>query len=153
MRRAIKRIGQGTWLLQDQVGTVTLCFDDRHRRRIRLTDDMGEAFLLDLPEAEYMNHGDGLELLAGGVIQVLAADEAVVDIMCKDAAHAAKVAWHIGNRHVPLQVLENGGLRIRKDHVLADMVRRLGAAVEDRKAAFSPEPGAYTAGGHGAHDH
>lgn len=153
MRKAIKRIQSGEWNASEEVGTVTLAFDDRHRRRIRLSDDSGEAFLLDLPEAEHMHEGDGLALDSGGVLQVRAAIESVLDITCTDLVHTARIAWHIGNRHIPVQVLDDGALRIRADHVLAEMLRGLGCDVSERKAAFSPEPGAYASGGHGGHGH
>ena len=159
MRKAIERLHRGHWPPADEIATVTLSFDDRHRRRIRITDDAGAAFLLDLPEAEHLHDGDGLRLDTGGILVVRAATEAVLDIACQNAAHSARIAWHIGNRHIPLQVLDNGGLRIRADHVLADMLRGLGAEVTERDAAFSPEPGAYATGGHGVshghggHDH
>lgn len=153
MRKATERMPRGNWAEEDQVGTVTLPFDDRHRRRIRLSDDEGAPFLLDLTEAEYMHDGDGLRLEEGGLIKVLAAKEAILDIKCLDAGHAAKVSWHIGNRHIPLQVLVDGRLRIRADHVLAEMLRGLGAVVSETNDAFSPEPGAYSSEGHGHHDH
>ena len=85
--------------------SVTLPYEERHRRRVRLIDDTGEPFLLDLEHAVMLGHGDGLELEGGGFIAVRAADEAVYDIRCHDAAHTARVAWHIGNRHAPVQVL------------------------------------------------
>ncbi|NQV99016.1 MAG: urease accessory protein UreE [Rhodospirillales bacterium] len=156
MRKAIERIVSGHWSAADQIASVTLTFDDRHRRRIRMTDDGGEAFLLDLAEAEHLNDGDGLRLDSGGIIRVLAAPEAVLDIRCQDGAHTARIAWHIGNRHIALEVLADGSLRIRADHVLAEMLRGLGAVVSERNAAFSPEPGAYATPGSGAgagHDH
>ncbi len=154
MRKAIERLEKGTWPDANAVGTVTLTFDDRHRRRIRMADDAGAPFLLDLAEAEYLHDGDGLRLDAGGYLQVKAAKEAVLDIHCQDAAHTARIAWHIGNRHIPLEVLDDGGLRIRADHVLAGMLEGLGAHVHNREDAFSPEAGAYAGGGHGSsHGH
>jgi len=148
MRKAIERLDQGTWPSDKKVGSVTLPFDDRHRRRIRMSDDAGEPFLLDLSEAEHLHNGDGLRLDGGGIIEVQSALEAVLDIKCQDATHAARVAWHIGNRHLPVQVLSNGNMRIRADHVLADMLRGLGAEVTEREDEFAPEPGAYAVGGH-----
>jgi len=165
MRKAIERLNYGTWLQANAVGTVTLPFDDRHRRRIRMQDDAGAPFLLDLEEAEYLHEGDGLRLDDGGILLVRAAQEAVLDIHCRDAAHTARIAWHIGNRHIPLQVLDNGSLRIRADHVLAGMLEGLGAHVHYLEDSFSPEAGAYEGRGqsqghahhheHGAghHDH
>lgn len=134
------------------MATVTLALDDRHRRRICLTDDRGEAFLLDLAEAALMVDGDGLKLEDGGFIRVVVADESVADVRGTSPAHTARLAWHIGNRHAPVEVLADGGLRIRDDHVLIAMLEGLGASVVRRRASFSPEPGAYARNGHG-HDH
>ncbi|MAF48545.1 MAG: Urease accessory protein UreE [Rhodospirillaceae bacterium] len=138
----------GEWMAGD-AATVTLAFDDRHRRRIKLTDDAGAEFLLDLAEAVRLEDGDGLVLDTGGIIAVCAAEEDVLDITCDNASEIARVAWHIGNRHTPVQVLPEGTLRIAYDHVLEAMIIGLGAAFERRQAPFSPEPGAYAEGGHG----
>jgi urease accessory protein len=86
-------------------------------------------------------------------VEVRAAEEDVIDVRCRDLQATARVAWHIGNRHIPIQVLDDGGLRIRADHVIADMVSRLGAETEAKRAPFSPEPGAYAEGGGGGHHH
>jgi urease accessory protein len=153
MRKTIERINKGDWPDSDQAGTVTLPFDDRHRRRIRLMDDAGEPFLLDLAEAEHLHDGDGLRLDNGGIILVQSALEDVLDIECQDPAHTARIAWHIGNRHIPLQVLSNSHLRIRADHVLAEMLRGLGTKVVKLERPFSPEPGAYAESGGGHHEH
>ncbi len=152
MRRAINIIPAGGWASEEVLGTVTLSYEDRHRRRIKLQDDAGEAFLLDLAEATHLADGDALVIEDGGVIAVKAADEDVLDIECATTAETAKIAWHIGNRHTPVQVLENGGLRIIYDHVLQHMVEGLGRTTTRRQSSFSPEQGAYSGGGHG-HDH
>ncbi len=148
MRRAVTALPRGDWTGDRTVATVTLAFDDRHRRRIRLTDDAGEPFLLDLAQATLLNDGDGLELADDGVIAVRAAPEAVLDFAGTTPAHTARLAWHVGNRHVPLQVLDDGRLRIRADHVLRTMLQGLGAEVTALTAPFAPEPGAYA-----GHDH
>ncbi|MHA1598265.1 MAG: urease accessory protein UreE [Alphaproteobacteria bacterium] len=154
MRHATDVKTSGTWT-QAPVSSVTLTFDDRHKRRIRMQDDGGEAFLLDLPDAVLLVDGDGLVLDEGGIIAVQAASEPVADIQCRDATHASRIAWHIGNRHTAIQVLDDGRLRIADDHVLVAMVEGLGARVLRHAAPFQPEPGAYarpTDSGHG-HDH
>ena len=153
MRRASQRICAGKWPVESAIATVTLVFDDRHRRRFRFTDDGGEPFLLDLEETAILADGDGLKLAGGGVISVRAADEDVADIEATNAAHAARLAWHIGNRHTPVQVLDRGVLRIVDDHVLVAMVEGLGGKVTRRRAPFSPEPGAYANGGDHGHAH
>ena len=150
MRRAVAVKTSGTWPAAEAVAEATLAFDERHRRRFRLRDDNGEAFMLDLPEATLLSDGDGLALAGGGYVRVRAAAEPVADLHAATAAATARLAWHIGNRHVPVQVLSDGVLRIRDDHVLTDMAQGLGATVERHAAPFAPEAGAY-AGGH-SHD-
>lgn len=154
MRRAISAERAGLWKEADALASVTLAFDDRHRRRIRLIDDGGEPFMLDLPQATQLNHGDGLALESGGMVKVYAAPEEVLDIICTDPVHTARVAWHIGNRHMPTQVLNEFTLRITYDHVLQHMIEGLGAKTERKTAPFAPESGAYSEGTHGhGHDH
>jgi urease accessory protein len=155
MRRATNVLAPGTW--RDSVATVSLTYDDRYRRRTRLMDTAGGAFLLDLETPRVLQDGEGLELEGGGVIAVVAADEPVADVHTHSVAETARIAWHIGNRHIPVQVLSDGSLRIRDDHVLVAMIEGLGAHVHRRIAPFSPEGGAYAGGasphhGHG-HDH
>lgn len=152
MRHAVERVPAGLWPPEAETATVTLAHADRHRRRIRMFDDDGTPFLLDLPRAEYLHDGDGLRLEEGGVLRVVAAEEAVADIACADTVHLARVAWHLGNRHLAVQVLDDGRLRIAHDHVIEDMVEGLGASVTRRTAPFQPEGGAYAAG-HGGHGH
>jgi urease accessory protein len=130
--------------------TVTLAYDDRHRRRVRLVADGGLAFLLDLAEARALRDGDRLVLEDGRRVLVRAAPEAVLEVRAGRPAALARIAWHLGNRHTPTQILD-GGLRIRADHVLEHLlVEHLGAEVARATAPFDPEGGAY--GAHG-HDH
>ncbi len=129
---------------------VVLDYDDRHRRRIAMTGNKGTAFLLDLPSPAELRGGDALLLEDGRLVEVVAAPEALLEIRCADARHLARIAWHIGNRHVPAQVLSNA-LRIRRDHVLADLARQLGAEVAEIDAPFTPEGGAYRSAY--AHEH
>ena len=142
LARAIKLHHQGHWKASAAL-TVTLAYEDRFRRRIRMDDDAGEAFLLDLQEAHLLSDGDGLELEDGSMILVRCADEPVLDVQGKDAQHSARLAWHIGNRHVAVQVLSDGRLRILYDHVLDDMLQGLGAVTTRLESSFAPEPGAY----------
>lgn len=152
MRRVIDVKPKGSWSGEGAL-SVTLPFADRHRRRIRMTDDAGDPFLLDLADAVLLADGDGLVLDTGGMITVRAAAEPVADIQCHDAAHAARVAWHIGNRHIAIQVLDGGRLRIADDHVLVAMVEGLDARVLRHTAPFQPEPGAYAQAHGQPHDH
>lgn len=154
LKRAIHHHSQPDAVAQQVWSTVTLAYDDRHRRRIKMTADNGIDFLLDLKQATYLGDGDLLELDNGHFIEVCAAQEEVLDVKCDSLEETARIAWHVGNRHTPIQVLDGGVLRLRYDHVLQHMVEGLGGQCEKKTAPFAPEPGAYTqsGGGHG-HDH
>jgi urease accessory protein len=131
--------------------TVVLDFDDRHRRRMAMTGTRGLEFLLDLEHAVALRGGDALLLEDGRLIEVVAAPEPLLEIRGSDPHHLIRVAWHLGNRHLPTQIMPKG-LRIRRDHVIEAMVRSLGARVIEIEAPFDPEGGAY-AGTHGhAHE-
>ncbi len=112
----------------------------------------GLEFLLDLEEALALRGGDALVLEDGRLIEVVAAPEALIEIRGADPHHLVRVAWHLGNRHLPTQIVGKG-LRIRRDHVIAEMVKGLGARVIEIEAPFDPEGGAYAGGGHGSHTH
>jgi len=142
MRRAIAVYRRGHWPEDTAAGSVTLAYLDRHRRRIRLVADSGETFLLDLARAYHLADGDGLELDSGGYLCVRAASEPVFEIEAPDRATVLRIAWHLGNRHLPLQVAGER-LRIRADHVIADMVTGLGGRIVRLEAPFDPEFGAY----------
>jgi urease accessory protein len=147
--RALAVDPAGSWDRQRRRGHVTLASDERHRRRMAMTADEGFGFLLDLVHAAHLKAGDGLALEDGSFVEVRAADEPVMDIACSDPAHLARVAWHVGNRHLAVQVLPDGALRLREDHVIADMAEKLGARVRHHAAPFDPEPGAYAGPAHG----
>ncbi|HYS85609.1 MAG TPA: urease accessory protein UreE [Bradyrhizobium sp.] len=138
--------------------TVVLDFDDRHRRRMAMTGTRGLEFLLDLENAVALRGGDALVLDDGRLIEVVAAPEPLLEIRGTDPHHLVRVAWHLGNRHLPTQIMAKG-LRIRRDHVIEAMVKGLGARVIEIEAPFDPEGGAYAGGGHadaaesGSHDH
>ena len=142
MRRATRCEKAGHWPARDARGSVTLAFDDRHRRRIRLRSDDGADFLLDLAEATVLADGDGLALDDGGWLAVRAAPEALMEVTAHDAGQMARLAWHIGNRHLQAQI-ERERILIREDSVIADMLAGLGAHVRRVMAPFSPEGGAY----------
>ncbi|MDO9560853.1 MAG: urease accessory protein UreE, partial [Bradyrhizobium sp.] len=91
--------------------------------------------------------GDALLLEDGRLVEVVAAPEPLVEIRCSDPQHLVRVAWHLGNRHLPTQLMAKG-LRIRRDHVIEAMVKGLGARVIEIEAPFDPEGGAYAGGGH-----
>ncbi len=149
MRRVVDVLAAGDWPPSAMVAEVTLAFDARHRRRFRMTDGHGATFLLDLSRPTLLHDGDGLVLDDSGIIRVRAAAEAVADIRGRTPADTARLAWHIGNRHNPMQVLGDGALRIRDDHVIVAMLEGLGGGVTRHRAPFSPEPGAYVRAEHG----
>jgi urease accessory protein len=151
MIRATRVQGQHPWK-EAAADTVVLGFDDRHRRRMAMTGTRGLEFLLDLENAIALRGGDALVLEDGRLIEVVAAPEPLAEIRCDDPRHLVRVAWHLGNRHLPTQIAAKG-LRIRRDHVIEAMVKGLGARVIEIEAAFDPEGGAYAEGGHAAHDH
>lgn len=122
--------------------TITLPRESRYRRRVTLTSDGGLAFLLDLPEATYLAHGDRLRLDDGRLIEVRAAPEDLLEIHAHDALQLARIAWHIGNRHTPCEITPSA-LYIQPDHVLAEMVEGLGGHVHRVRRPFEPEGGAY----------
>ncbi|HET7123301.1 MAG TPA: urease accessory protein UreE [Bradyrhizobium sp.] len=143
--------------------TVVLDFDDRHRRRMAMRGTRGLEFLLDLEHATVLRGGDALVLDDNRLIEVVAAPEPLAEIRGNDPQHLVRVAWHLGNRHLPTQITARG-LRIRRDHVIEAMVKGLGARVIEIEAPFDPEGGAYAGGGqvhtpesdphpHAAHDH
>lgn len=141
----------GTWPEAEARDTVTVDFDDRYRRRRLYTAEGGLAFLLDLPEAQVLKEGDGLALATGGFVRVRAAAEPLVEVTAADPRHLLRLAWHLGNRHLPAEIGE-GRILIRHDHVIVEMLRGLGATVREVAAPFNPEGGAY--GGHAqAHGH
>jgi urease accessory protein len=153
MIRAVKVENAGAWPREDAAGRVTLPYDDRHRRRMRLVADDGTDFLLDLERAALLRDGDGLAMEDGSWIEVTASPEDVVDVHGANHRATARLAWHLGNRHLPVQILEDGGIRFRYDHVIEEMVQGLGGEAARKMAPFTPEGGAYEDNGHHHHDH
>ena len=151
MNRAFAVLAPARWKGTDPVDTVVLDFDDRHRRRMAMTGTRGLDFLLDLEEAVALRGGDALLLEDGRIVEVVAAPEPLVEIRGSDPQHLVRIAWHLGNRHLPTQVAPRG-LRIRRDHVIEEMVRGLGGRLTEIEAPFDPEGGAYSSAPH-AHDH
>ncbi len=131
---------------------VVLDADDRHRRRIVLTGEAGTTFLLDLPQAVALRHGDGLVLEDGAIVRVEGRPEVLIEVAAESPSALARLAWHLGNRHTDVQVVGER-LRIRHDHVLENMLGRLGARLTKIEAPFEPESGAYDAQSHGHHHH
>ncbi|WP_407176955.1 urease accessory protein UreE [Bradyrhizobium sp. STM 3562] len=151
MIRATQVKPQHRWT-EAPADTVVLDFDDRHRRRMAMRGTRGLEFLLDLENAVALRGGDALVLEDGRLIEVVAAPEPLLEIKGADPYHLIRLAWHLGNRHLPTQIMSKG-LRIRRDHVIEGMVRGLGARVIEIEAPFDPEGGAYAGAAHGhAHE-
>ena len=154
MRRATHVLTRDEYCDQKVAGHLRLDHHHRHRRRLTLKTEEGETILLDLPVAVHLRGGDKLVLDDGAILDVEALDEPLLQITATDIPALIRIAWHLGNRHLPTQLL-GSALRIREDHVLEDMVRRLGATVTHVVAPFDPEGGAYagSAGHHHGHAH
>jgi urease accessory protein len=151
MERVIRYVAAGAWREEGAADAVTLDFDHRHRRRLRLRSDAGTEFLLDLPQAVALADGDGLCSESGSWIRVNSALEPVLEIRAATAELLMRLAWHVGNRHIPAQI-ESDRLLIRPDHVIQEMVEGLGGTTRLVEAAFQPESGAYAGRAHG-HSH
>ena len=151
MLRASTVIAAGGWS-GDPADTVVLDYDERHRRRVTMTGVRGLEFLLELEEALMLRGGDGLKLEDGRVVEVVAAPEPLAEIRASEPAALVRIAWHLGNRHLAVEFTRKA-LRIRRDPVIEDMARGLGAVVLGIEAPFNPEGGAYAKGGHDHHGH
>jgi urease accessory protein len=148
MKRACEIKPAGAWNETSAVDSIALDAHERHRRRIVLTTESGTKFLLDLPQATALRDGDGLLLDDGAIVRVAGRPEPLLEIAAANASELARLAWHIGNRHIDVQIAGDR-LRIRRDHVIEDMLRGLGARITAIEAPFEPEGGAYA---HHHHD-
>jgi urease accessory protein len=150
----IRTVDDGT--VDDAPLTVTLSFDERRHTRARVRLDDGSYAGLLLPRGTTLVDGTRLRRDDGRVVVVRAAPETLSSVESKDPLALLRAAYHLGNRHVALE-LAPGRVRYQHDHVLDDLVRTLGLAVDVVEAPFQPEPGAYARDGHGhahgAHDH
>lgn len=150
MLRATDVIARGDWK-GEPADTVVLDFDDRHRRRVAMEAVGGLSFLLDLPAAVALRSGDAVKLEDGRLVEIVGASEPLSEVRAENPEHLLRLAWHLGNRHLAVQIA-GGRLRIRRDHVIDAMVEGLGGKVRAIEAAFDPEGGAYLESHH-AHDH
>jgi len=150
MRRAFRVLSHGDYGPERICDSVLLDFDLRNRRRIVLRTESGDELLLDLPEVARLRDRDALVLNDGSLVLVHAKSEPLLEVSA-DSHTLMRTAWHLGNRHIPVQFTD-GALRIRNDHVLSGMVKRLGATVHPIDAPFDPEGGAYESGASHAHD-
>ncbi len=141
MLRATQVLKAGSWQAAP-LDRITLSYDERHRRRLRFLAEAGTEFLLDLPRTTVLQGGDGLRLEDGRVILVAAATEPLLEVTAVDAHQLARLAWHIGNRHLSAQFAA-GRILIRQDSVIEAMLNGLGATVRHVAECFTPEAGAY----------
>jgi urease accessory protein len=131
-------------------GALRLPFESRQKSRLKARLVSGEEVGLMLPRGEILRGGDLVAASDGRVIEIQAEPEQLLHVECDSPAALARAAYHLGNRHVPVQV-GDGFLRLAADHVLEEMLTKQGAKVTRLEAPFEPEAGAY-AGGHHQHD-
>ena len=149
MRRAIAVLVKQNRQQEATVDHVTLAHDERHLRRKLLHLASEEMVMLDLKETVMLGDGDLLVLDDGSFVEVRAAKEELYEIHTHSLQHMMELCWHLGNRHLPAEINENRIL-IRRDHVIRDMLKGLGAEVRDVIEPFQPVRGAYH-GGNGHH--
>jgi urease accessory protein len=133
-------------------GRLVLPFERRTKTRQRVTLDSGEEMAVMLPRGQVLRGGDLVATNDGRILEVVASPEAVLHVTCATPRDLARAAYHLGNRHVAVEV-GDGYLRLAADHVLKEMLQGLGATVTEMTAAFEPEAGAYGGGHSHTHDH
>src|SRR6201996_8946714 len=138
-------------VLVKRAPTLTLAFDDRRKSRLAAALDNGEEVALLLPRGTVLRDSDVLVADDGGLVRVVAAAEAVLYVRPKDPLTLTRAAYHLGNRHTPVEVGADY-LKLEYDPVLADMLKRIGAMVEQVTLPFQPESGAYGGGHKHGHD-
>lgn len=152
MSKTMLRVGERVEGTPPAQETLTLSFEFRQKSRLLTRLDSGEEIGLFLPRGQVLRGGERLRAEDGRVIEVCAAAETVSTVSGGTPLERMRAAYHLGNRHVPLQVAEDW-LRYVHDHVLDDMVREFGLEVTVEQAPFEPEAGAYGGGHHHAHAH
>jgi urease accessory protein len=154
MLRATTTARKGHFREAAVIDNVVLDFEERRRRRGTLTATLGTEFLVDLADVPSLDSGDAFLLENGKAVEVVAAPEPLMEVRARDLNHMVRIAYHLGNRHLEAEI-GSSWIRIRRDHVIAEMAHGLGARVIEIEAPFHPEGGAYDhAGAHGhAHEH
>src|SRR5262249_38630622 len=147
MKRITEIKPAAAWDAQPACVFFVLDAQDRHRRRVVFVGEHGATYLLDLPRPARLRDGDGLLLEDGSLVRVKGKAEALVEIRAASADDLARIAWHLGNRHTEVQIAGDR-LRVRRDHVLEEMLSGLGASLSYLTAPFDPEAGAYDHNGH-----
>lgn len=154
MKRVVQILSFGAWAQGQEFDVVILDAGDRQRRRIVLTGEKGTCLLLDFDKPVTLRDGDGLVLDDGSVVLVCGMSESLAEIAAASPRDFVRIAWHLGNRHTDVQIVGDR-IRIRRDHVLEDMLRGLGAQVTPVEAPFDPQatvPHAHDHA-HGHHHH
>ncbi|MFW7267905.1 urease accessory protein UreE [Gluconacetobacter sp. Hr-1-5] len=157
MKRCTDILTGGTWDPAHATDRFRGDYEARHRRRMVLDLASGDRVMLDLPQARLLRQGDGLRCDDGSIILVEAEPETLLEVTAHGPLHLLRLAWHLGNRHLPAMIAPDRIL-IRQDHVIAAMVSGLGGHVREIRAPFDPESGAYDGQGHDhghghSHDH
>ena len=137
---------RAAFVVEKPFAEVSLEAQDRHIRRKVIALGQGDEVLVDFEKAIKLEDGDCLVLEDGRLVQIAASPEDLLDVRGRDATHLARLAWHLGNRHLEAQI-ETMRILIRPDHVIAKMLEGQGATVSKTREKFSPEHGAYR------HDH
>lgn len=147
--RAVSVLPAGSWHADGrEIDQVLADYDGRHRRRVLFVLASGNELLLDLAQTTHLRHGDGLLVEGTGeIVRVIAAPERLLSITADDDQGLIRLAWHLGNRHLPTMVGQNR-LFVRYDHVIADMLVGLGAQITQVTDMFDPEGGAYAKRAH-----
>jgi urease accessory protein len=146
---SFRRVGEYSGTPFDR---VLLDHAGRHLRRRMLTCVHDDRVLVDLPEPARLRSGDVLVLDDGRLVEVISSEEKLLEVRGSDARHLARLAWHIGNRHLAAQI-EPTRILIQQDHVIAHMLEGLGACLAEVSEPFDPEAGAYASGGGHGHPH
>src|SRR5436189_6126739 len=152
MRRVVRVVNSSQ---RAPIDSVVVKADQRRVQTAHLTGVTGTPIALMLPEAVLLRNGDALELDDGNTVDVVVEPEPLVEIRGNDLTHLARLAWHLGDRHVPVQIFANR-LRMRPDTALEKMLKALGARLAQIEAPFDPEGGAYAlrpTHDHHGHDH
>ena len=145
-------LAAGSWDPSRESDRIVADHDQRHRRRLLLRTQSGRELLLDLARAQHLRDGDAIACDDGSLVRIVSMPERLLEITAKTPDALLRLAWHLGNRHLPT-TLSAGKLLIREDHVIADMVRGLGGGVREVLAPFDPETGAYDAPAAHHHGH
>ncbi len=151
MRRATKVVGLAERGGRPVIDTVLLDYAQRSARTVTVTGLKGGRFEIAFAQAARLRTDDALVLEDGSLIEVVAAPESLIEARAGDVADMARLAWHLGDRHIPVQMLSNR-IRVQRGPDVECLLKSLGAKVTPIEAPFEPEGGAYESHAHD-HDH